>query len=108
MEAVLFHKPEPCTLWPQFLHKERARVISFPPDITVSFQDPRVPPWNFIILDTKGLGDDLDSRSTLSFKDGNSEAQERETSSPRSHSRERSTLGSGPMLFFLMPEVFAL
>ena len=39
-----------------------------------------VPPWNFIILDMKRLGDYLDPRSTPSFEDGKTEAWEREAS----------------------------
>lgn len=57
----------------------------------------------------KRLGDDLDSRSTPSLKDGKTDAQEMETSCP-GHLAEKgapSMLGSGPALFLLVPEVFA-
>lgn len=56
------------------------------------------------------LGNDLNSRLTPPFRDGKTEAEERETSCLRSHSRERSVfdLGFSPILFLLIPKVFAL
>lgn len=76
---------------------------SFHLDTLVSSQDPGVPSWNLIISAIKGLGDDLDYRSTPSFQDGQTEAQKGETS----HTTERGVF-NWLLLFLLMPKVFAL
>lgn len=85
---IISPRPGPCAWWDQFLQREWATDQFLSPRDAGFLSDPRVPPWNLMMSEIKGLGDDLDSTSTPSFNVGTAEAQEGEASCPGSHSRD--------------------